>query len=133
MPPPPLAELDHIALVVASPDEAVDFYLRALGVSSDAYTSTDGRIRRAIRIGGIKINFVEEGSRFPPGLHAPVRGAGHFCVMTNVPLSEWAAHLRSEDIRLEAENLPRIGLRGPMTSLFFRDPDRNLVEIARYG
>ena len=132
MPPPPLAELDHFVLIVVSADEAVDFYLRALGVPADAYTSTDGVVRRALRVGGVKINLVEEGSRFPPGLHAPVRGAGHFCVMTDAPLSDWAAHLKAERIRLEADGLRRIGMRGPMTSLFFRDPDRNLVEIARY-
>lgn len=132
MAPPPLAELDHIAIVVASPDDAVDFYRRILGAPADAFTAEDGRLRRAIRIGGIKINLVEEGSRLPPGLHAPVRGSGHFCVMTYAPLSEWRDHLQAQGVMLEAENLRRTGLRGPMTSLFFRDLDRNLVEIARY-
>ncbi len=121
-----------MAIVVLSPDVSVDFYHRALGVGADLYTAADGCVRRSLRIGGIKINLVQEGSRLPPALHAPVRGAGHFCVMTHAPLSDWISHLSDEGIKVEGRPICRTGLRGPMNSIFFRDPDRNLVEISRY-
>jgi catechol 2,3-dioxygenase-like lactoylglutathione lyase family enzyme len=41
-------------------------------------------------------------------------------------------HLRECGVAIEVGPVPREGALGPMTSVYFRDPDGNLVEVARY-
>jgi catechol 2,3-dioxygenase-like lactoylglutathione lyase family enzyme len=43
------------------------------------------------------------------------------------------AHLEECGDAVELGPVPRHGALGPMTSVYFRDPDGNLVEVAKYG
>ncbi|MGB1399544.1 MAG: hypothetical protein ACPG70_05380, partial [Candidatus Puniceispirillaceae bacterium] len=60
----------------------------------------------------------------------PVAGAVDICLLTNAPLGEWQAHLAAHNIEIEEGPVPRSGAIGPITSLYLRDPDGNLVEIS---
>jgi catechol 2,3-dioxygenase-like lactoylglutathione lyase family enzyme len=40
--------------------------------------------------------------------------------------------MRAAGGAIELGTVVRIGARGPMMSIYFRDPDANLVEVSRY-
>jgi len=47
-----------------------------------------------------------------------------------VPLDRVVAHLRAENIAIQAG--PLAEAVGPMQAIYFRDPDGDLVEVAEY-
>ncbi len=121
--------LDHFVLTVESIAQTCDFYERTLGAEIIAY----GDGRTAIRIGDNKINLHEAGKEFEPKAATPTPGSGDFCVITAAPLAEFGRHLRAQGIAIEEGPVARTGAHGPIMSLYLRDPDGNLVEIASYG
>jgi catechol 2,3-dioxygenase-like lactoylglutathione lyase family enzyme len=118
--------IDHLVLTVRSIERTCQFYADALGV--EAITFGDGR--RALQMGDQKINLHEAGHEFEPKARLPTPGSGDFCVVTDEPLDELIA--RQEHLRVPIEEGPvtRTGAVGPLRSIYIRDPDGNLVEIA---
>jgi catechol 2,3-dioxygenase-like lactoylglutathione lyase family enzyme len=125
-----VASLDHFVLTVASVEASCEFYTRVLGMTVETFRPTDGSTRRALKFGAQKINLHERGREFEPKAAAPTPGAGDFCLLTEAPLEEWLAHFAATGVAVELGPVPRTGATGPLTSLYIRDPDGNLVEIA---
>ncbi len=121
--------LDHLVLTVRSIARTCDFYTRALC----AEIITFGEGRTALQLGANKINLHEAGREFEPKAAAPTPGSGDICLITTAPLAEVEQHLQSQGIEIEEGPVARTGARGPIMSLYLRDPDGNLVEIASYG
>ncbi len=63
----------------------------------------------------------------------PTVGAGDFCLITENAIETVLAHLGACGVAVELGPVPRLGALGPMTSVYFRDPDGNLVEVAKYA
>jgi catechol 2,3-dioxygenase-like lactoylglutathione lyase family enzyme len=118
--------IDHLVLTVADVDRTVAFYERALGMRALAF----GEGRRALAFGEQKLNLHQAGREFEPKARNPTCGAVDICFRTDVPLDEVVAHLRREGIAIEAGPVPKTGARGPLRSIYFRDPDGNLIEVA---
>jgi len=121
--------LDHFVLTVRSIEDTVAFYRRAIGL--DAVTFGDGR--RAIQIGEQKVNLHEAGHELEPKASRPTPGSGDFCIVTNEPLEAVIARLSRLGIAIEEGPLARTGAMAPLRSIYVRDPDGNLVEIANQG
>lgn len=121
-----VSRIDHFVLTVADIDRTCDFYARALGMEPVTF----GEGRRALAFGGHKINLHAAGREFEPKAERPTPGSGDFCLITEVPVAEFAAHLQNEGIAIEDGPVPRTGATGALLSLYFRDPDGNLVEVA---
>ena len=120
--------VDHFVLTVRSIDESCRFYQRVLGFERvDSPGSPTG-----LRFGAQKINLHEEGHTFEPKAAEPVPGAGDFCLTTQWPIADVAAHLTACGVTIELGPVKRNGATGPMTSVYFRDPDQNLVEVSQY-
>lgn len=124
-----LAGLDHLVLTVRDLGRTVDFYRDVLGMGISAFAG--GRL--ALRFGTQKINLHEAGSEFAPRADRPLPGSADLCFVSDRPLTEWLDHLADLEVPLVAGPAPNLGALGPMTSLYIRDPDGNLVEIAYYG
>lgn len=120
--------LDHLVLTVADLEATVDFYTRALGMRVRAF----GGGRLALRFGEQKINLHEAGREFEPKARVPVPGSADLCFVVERPLAEWVEHLAELDVPLVEGPVPRDGALGPMTSIYVRDPDGNLLELASY-
>ncbi|MFP4538383.1 MAG: VOC family protein [Dichotomicrobium sp.] len=120
--------LDHIVLTVRSIERTCAFYRHALG----AETITYGQGRTALGFGDQKINLHEAGSTFEPKADKPMPGSGDFCLIAAAPLADVEQHLRAQGIEIEEGPVPRTGARGPILSIYIRDPDGNLIEIASY-
>ncbi|MEO0912385.1 MAG: VOC family protein [Pseudomonadota bacterium] len=128
---PALSGFDHLVLTVADIPEAVAFYTAALGMTHERFP-VKGEERHALIFASHKINLHRAGAEFLPHASAPVPGSADLCLLTEAPLAEWVAHLAGLGIAIEEGPVPRTGARGPITSIYLRDPDGNLLEIARY-
>jgi catechol 2,3-dioxygenase-like lactoylglutathione lyase family enzyme len=124
-----LTRLDHFVLTVRSVEEAAQFYERVLGFDVDRYDN--GRI--ALRLGDLRINLHDEDHA--PGRRAanPNIGAADFCYEVVGPVDAVVKHLDACDVAIEDGPVTRNGSKGPMTSVYFRDPDQNLVEVSVYS
>ena len=130
---PPLAErIDHLVLTVADIEATLSFYERTLKLERESFRGPDGELRYALAFGQQKINLQDRGTVTPTKARAPTFGSGDFCLIAAVPLDEVIAHLVAEQVPIEAGPVPRRGALGALRSIYFRDPDGNLVEVAEY-
>ena len=123
---------DHIVLTVNDIQETVKFYERALGFETEIFQGSDGRPRFALRFGKQKINLQDRATDTANKAQVPTLGSGDFCLIAAVPLQQVVDHLRAEHIPIVAGPVTRRGAVGVMHSVYFRDPDGNLVEVAQY-
>ncbi len=123
-----ISHIDHFVLTVRSLDATCRFYEQVLGFIR---VDTPGR-PTALAFGRQKINLHEVGRTFEPKAAAPTVGSGDFCLITERPIGEIQAHLEASGVAIELGPVQRTGAQGAMTSLYFRDPDGNLVEVSEY-
>jgi catechol 2,3-dioxygenase-like lactoylglutathione lyase family enzyme len=129
---PLVDRIDHIVLTVTDIEATTRFYERALLLTRETFRGPDGQQRHALKFGRQKINLQDTSTVTPTKAARPTFGSGDFCLIAAVPLDQVIAHLRAEDIALEAGPVPRTGATGKLRSIYFRDPDGNLVEVAEY-
>lgn len=120
--------LDHLVLTVADVGASCAFYTRVLGMEEITF----GEGRKALAFGAQKINLHARGHEFEPKALRPTPGSADLCLLTALPMAEVAGHLRREQVAIEAGPVVRTGARGPIESVYLRDPDGNLIEISRY-
>jgi catechol 2,3-dioxygenase-like lactoylglutathione lyase family enzyme len=124
--------IDHIVLTVADIEATTLFYERALELKRETFRGPDGQQRYALSFGRQKINLQDSSTVTPTKAARPTFGSGDFCLIAAVPLDDVIAHLRAQQIAIEAGPVPRRGALGALRSVYFRDPDGNLVEVAEY-
>lgn len=127
-PPVSIDSMDHLVLTVTDLDQAVGFYQRVLGM----HPVTFGTGRRAVAFGTGKINLHQAGQEVEPHAARPAPGSADVCLITTTPPAQVLAHLGAQGVTAELGPVPRTGARGPITSIYIRDPDGNLIEIASY-
>jgi catechol 2,3-dioxygenase-like lactoylglutathione lyase family enzyme len=123
-----IERLDHLVLTVADVDATVEFYVRVLGMEA----ATFGGGRRALAFGDSKINLHEAGHEFEPKAARPTPGSADLCLIAAAPIDLVAAELRLSGVEIVAGPVERTGAKGSITSVYFRDPDQNLIEIGTY-
>lgn len=124
--------IDHVVLTVADIEATSRFYERALQLTRETFRGPDGEPRHALKFGQQKINLQDRNTATPTKAGQPTFGSGDFCLLAAAPLDEVIEHLRGAGIALEAGPVPRRGAVGALRSVYFRDPDGNLVEVAEY-
>ncbi len=120
-----ITHIDHIVLTVRDIERAAAFYARVLKM--DVITFGEGR--HALRFGNQKINLQTLGqeTRNFAGI-----GSGDLCLITEMKTDALLAHLSAESVKIVEGPVAKSGATGPITSVYFNDPDGNLVEVARY-
>jgi catechol 2,3-dioxygenase-like lactoylglutathione lyase family enzyme len=63
----------------------------------------------------------------------PVPGSADVCLIAATPLAEVIRHLRECGVEIIEGPVQRSGATGLMLSVYFRDPDGNLIEVSNYG
>lgn len=127
---PSLTGLDHLVLTVADPARSIAFYRDALGMTPVPFQGADGVARMALHFGAQKINLHAAEAPIRPHADAPTPGSADLCLLSASPLPDWQAHLARLGVAVELGPVPRTGATGPILSLYLRDPDGNLIEIA---
>jgi catechol 2,3-dioxygenase-like lactoylglutathione lyase family enzyme len=120
--------IDHIVLTVKDIDATCAFYARVLGMR----ITTFGGGRRALSFGAQKINLHQYGREFEPKAKKPTPGSVDLCFITSMPISDVVEHLRVCGVELLEGPVQRTGAVGPIMSVYFRDPDGNLIEVSNY-
>ncbi len=121
-----ITTLDHIVLTVTDPDRTAAFYNRVLGMQTVTFAGD----RRALIFGGHKINLHKAGEEVSPHAGNPTPGSADLCLITEVPMQQVMAHLRACAVGVIAGPTERAGATGGLLSIYIRDPDANLIEIA---
>ncbi len=121
--------IDHVVFTVKDINATCDFYTKVLGME----VVTFGEGRKALAFGSQKINLQQAGRESTLIAEKPTPGSADVCFVTSVPVPEVIAHLNSCGVRLIGGPVKRDGARGSMMSVYFRDPDLNLVEVSNYG
>ena len=124
--PPAIAALDHLVLTVADIARTCDFYTRALGMRVERF----GAGRVALHFGRQKINLHQTGRTFDPKAAAPTPGSADLCLLLAGTLEAAEAHLAALGVPIELGPVERTGAEGPIRSIYLRDPDGNLLELA---
>ena len=120
--------IDHFVLTVRSLERSCRFYESVLGFQR---SDVPGR-PTSLTFGGQKINLHEVGHTFEPKAANPTPGAADFCLITTWTVEAVLDRLKARDVAVEVGPVARNGAQGPMTSVYFRDPDMNLIEVSRY-
>jgi len=118
--------LDHLVLTTADEPACIAFYTDVLGMSLETFAGS----RKAFRYGTQKINVHVKGREFEPKAHTPVPGALDLCFIAAIPLVDVIARLAAQGIAIVEGPVARTGATGPIRSIYVRDPDLNLIEIA---
>ena len=124
-----IERLDHLVLTVRDIAATCDFYARVLGME----VVTFGAGRKALAFGRQKFNLHEAGREFEPKADTPTPGSADLCLIADGTLDDVIAHLRACGVPILEGPVQRTGALGPITSVYFRDPDRNLIEVSTYG
>jgi catechol 2,3-dioxygenase-like lactoylglutathione lyase family enzyme len=120
--------IDHVVFTVKDINATCAFYSKVLGME----IVTFGEGRKALAFGSQKVNLQQFGRESTLIAEKPTPGSADVCFVTSVPVSEVIAHLNSCGVRLVGGPVERNGARGMMMSVYFRDPDSNLVEVSNY-
>ena len=123
--------LDHLVINCRDVEMTASWYQRVLGMEREEFGEQN---RTALKFGGQKLNLRPHD--FDPrtwvtGAEA-VPGSYDLCFITAVGPEDVVDHLRSCRVAIVDGPVARQGALGPMQSVYCRDPDGNLVEIASY-
>jgi catechol 2,3-dioxygenase-like lactoylglutathione lyase family enzyme len=120
--------IDHIVLTVFDLERTLDFYARVLGM--EPVTFAGGR--RGLAFGRQKLNLHQAGREFEPKALHPGPGAIDLCFISQTPLAQVMDDLRMHGVHIIEGPVDKTGALGPMKSVYFRDPDGNLIEVSNY-
>ncbi|MBT3437800.1 MAG: VOC family protein [Oceanospirillaceae bacterium] len=123
-----ISHIDHLVLTVADIEQTCTFYSGALGMK----VITFGENRKALAFGEQKINLHPAHAPLMPHAKCPTSGSADICLITKLPLGSVIRHLQENGVQIELGPIARTGAIGVIESIYFRDPDGNLIEIGKY-
>lgn len=121
-----IASLDHLVLTVNDIDATCDFYHQILGM--EVVTFNGGR--KALHFGQQKINLHQAGQELSPRARQPTPGSADLCFLLSWSLDEMVDQLEAYGIPIEEGPVQRTGAEGQLLSVYIRDPEGNLLELA---
>ena len=121
--------LDRLVLTVRDIEATIAFYVDVLGMEAVSF----GAGRRALAFGRQKINLHPAAAPLVPHAAQPTPGSADLCLLAATPLAEVIAELAAKGVAIEQGPVPRTGAVGPIISVYFRDPDANLIEVSNYA
>jgi len=119
--------IDHLVLTVADIEGTCKFYKDVLGMEVETF----GEGRKALRFGSQKLNLHEKGKEFEPKALLPTPGAIDICFITTDAIEQVKTELENKNIAVQGI-VERTGATGKIHSIYFRDPDGNLIEVSNY-
>ncbi len=121
-----IAAIDHVVLTTRDEEKCLAFYVGVLGMQLERY----GENRIALLFGSQKINVHQPGVIAGLKAQVPTPGSLDLCFIASVPLDDVIERLRRHGVAIVSGPSLRSGGLGAIRSVYVRDPDANLVEIA---
>lgn len=124
-----ILRLDHLVLTVADITATCAFYTTVMGMQEISF----GQGRKALLFGNQKINLHQQGKEIEPKASRAVAGSADLCFISETPVEQVLKELQEKGIQvLEGGIVARTGAMGKIVSVYFRDPDLNLIEVSNY-
>lgn len=120
--------IDHFVLTVKDIDRTVSFYEKNLGMKKMVF----GDRRTALCFGNQKINLHQLDNEFEPKAKNVNPGSADLCFIISTSIDEAISELRDNNINIIEGPVKRTGAMGNIVSIYFRDPDGNLIEVSNY-
>jgi len=121
-----VSHIDHIVLTVVNIEETLKFYNSVLGM--EIITFSEGR--KALKFGSHKINLYESGHEFKLKASSPVPGSADICFISHIPINRIVQELKNKNVEIIEGPVEKNGAAGKIISVYFRDPDGNLIELS---
>ena len=121
--------IDHLVLTVKDISETVRFYTTVMGMERVVF----GEGRVALAFGRQKINLHQLGQEFEPKAGTAQPGSADLCFIIKQPVEQVIAHLNRCQVAVIEGPVNRTGAIGTIQSVYFRDPDDNLIEVSNYA
>jgi extradiol dioxygenase family protein len=129
--------MDHIVLNIENEEKMITFYLEVLALAPDRL----GKYRIGkVPFPSVRLNSDTVIDLFPKKLWQKVDGTdqnrvnlNHFCI--SLSKKNWDSlieRINLNNINIEEGPVSRWGAHGTGTSIYFRDPDGNLIEAKYY-
>lgn len=124
--------LDHVVVNCTDVEQTASWFQRVLGMEREDFSDPP---RIALKFGGQKLNLRPHDHPAESWMAAAntAPGTQDLCFIVTVSAMEVVAHLHGCGVEIAAGPAPRAGALGPMTSVYCRDPDGDLIEIASYS
>ena len=119
--------IDHLVLTVNDIETTCAFYTNVLGMEVEIF----GENRKALKFGNQKLNLHQKGKEFEPKADHPTPGAIDICFIITDTIEQLKAELENKNIQTQGI-FERTGATGKIRSIYFRDPDQNLIEVSNY-
>lgn len=119
--------IDYLVLTVIDIEATCTFYRNVLGMEVETF----GEGRKALKFGNQKLNLHQKGKEFEPKADHPTPGAIDICFITTDAIDQIKAELENKNIQTQGV-FERTGATGKIRSIYFRDPDQNLIEVSNY-
>jgi catechol 2,3-dioxygenase-like lactoylglutathione lyase family enzyme len=127
--------LDHLVINVTDVARTTAWYQAILGMEVVVFDPGQGRIKRtSLKFGDQKINVRPKDADKVEWFTADHERAGSddLCFLTASTPDEVVAHLNAHGVAIEEGPVAKQGARGPLRSVYCRDPDGSLIEISSY-
>lgn len=124
-----IKNIDHIVLTVADIEKTITFYTQILGFEVVNF----GDNRKALTFGNQKINLHQKGNEFEPKAEYPTSGSADLCFISSTDIHDVLEELKQKNIEIIEGIVDRTGALGKIKSVYFRDPDLNLIEVSTYS
>jgi len=122
-----IKSLDHLVLTITDEAATRHFYCDGLGMTWITFADD----RHALAFGSQKINIHIFGRSFLPHAAKPTPGAADLCFLAEGELEAIAEHMAEQGYPALEGPVERSGAIAPLLSLYWRDPDGNLIEVSR--
>lgn len=130
-----LDAIDHIVFNVRDVEASAKWYEQVLGMARIDAPSDSGALRTSVTFGRSKINLrpidASQDEWFTGA--TPCAGGQDLCFLTSFTPDAVVAHLQACDVEIEVGPVTKNGARGPIRSVYVRDPDGNLIEVSSYA
>ena len=120
--------IDHFVITASDVGATMCFYERVLGMEAVTF----GTGRKALHFGNQKINIHQAGNEAKPNALNAQPGTADLCFISHLALELVQEHLTTEKVPIIYGPVQQNGALGIMDSVYFRDPDGNLLEIGVY-
>ena len=127
-PPVSIARLDHLVLTVRDVSATCAFYGRVLGMKKSEFREG----RTALSFGEQKINLHPADNAYDPKAKIPAPGSGDLCFIAETPIEDVIKHLGECSVEIIEGPVLKTGAIGTLLSVYFCDPDDNLIEVSNY-
>lgn len=123
-----LQRYDHLVITTQDTEKCRHFYRDILCMEED--TRND---RLAFRFGNAKINIHRQKAEFLPAARNVTYGSQDICLIAEGDIEEIKQEILDKGYPVELGPVKRTGALGEISSIYLRDPDGNLIEIAVYA